>query len=100
LGDQAWSVKNMNKSELAEMNRLKEEADKKIPKYEKKIKEMKCQIDDLQKNINKNNPDVIIAMKDSMIDLFKKFPKSKFKISVDFGYRNGFTLETTDVCPI
>ena len=90
----------MNKAELAEMKNLRRTAEAKIPSYEKSIKELKCQITEWEKSTNKNNPEVVITMRDAMVELFQKFPKAKFTISGDFGYHNSYTLRTTDVCPL
>ena len=90
----------MNKAELAVMEKLRKQAEQKIPSYEKTIKELECKITALEKGASRNNPDVIIAMRDAMIELFQKFPKAKFEFKGDFGRYNGYTLSTTDVCPL
>ena len=63
-------------------------------------KKLECKIKELEKATSRNNPEVIITMRDAMVSLFEKFPKAKFQIEGKFGYNNSYTIETTDVCPL
>ena len=90
----------MNQTELKEMNSLREKAEQKIPKYESEIKKLKDKLIGLEAQADRNNPDIIVSMKDCMIQLVNKFPKVKFIIESDFGYKNSFKLRTSDICPL
>ncbi len=76
----------MNKAELAEMNKLRRKAEEKKPNYERSIRDLKQDIERLERCKQLFTPDLISTMYAGMETMLNAHPDLEFQITVGTGY--------------